>query len=488
MDIRTVSRGVWAARILFLASAVAVPLCVHAEEVIKKQTEKQIAKVPSGPFRLEVKPKVDVVTVKNRFPALVTLLDANNQPIKATGPTKVEVRLVGPTGKEDDHWVTIPTGQSSAEATMEAEEAGLNQITAREEKDRLRGGKNLVLVVPQKKVVPKKKGENGAAGFRTSGIHRNGAALPAASQAGTRKAHLQWQVLCANADGCLADDRDPAHVQVFYVTESGSAAPATIRVWLRWNHGRLEPPNPVVIPQGQIRGEAWLRSRSPLEARVQLVESSPPLPVMESREQAVQFVSPIARALASGTERMSLVERGRVFLHFFDFEGRIVPVSVDRQVLFAPQTASLRVKPGETVVKKGQSFASAELMPGGVGPATLTVSTPYYPQVEWTVEVTWKVLLMMWSIGGLVGSVVALRSFKKLLSSSGVWRVITGLAAAALLSLLYVYFDVPQVDFEVAHSNLGILVTSLIGGFCGLLVFNWVAKKWFGQASPEAAE
>ena len=492
-----------------------------------------------GPMRLGIKPLAKSYAVGEQIQLEVTLLDAFDHAVGAPAAIPVVVESVTSSGKKSFVKLAFSPGQSVLPFKLYAAEEGLVRITVRHAENQLREGYYAIMVGkpaprPAAKPAPKAKAvkigslhpawpeiwasdmpakqpwgpsiypavyrrpssrsgmarvwfspeeedawNTVASAALVSGLSYSNRNLPPQPQAARHPAgaKLIFDVPGAQQDGSgpvfLADGRDAARILVFYASPDGGAAPSEIRVWLTWTNGELEP-QPVLIHAGEAFAEARLRSSWPADARVEFVTSAPPLPLEGARKYTVKFGPPIYGINVVGVQRLSLVEDGLLLVEFFDQYGNPIQTATNRTVTFMPTSPHLRLQPTQVVVPPGNSSTSVALMPVRLGHGKLNVSTPGYKTVSLDVEVTGMSMILLCLAGGVVGGVCAFNAFKGVL----LWRLFLGIVGGAVLSWLYVFLALPNVDLRIAHNLVSVLFVSIIGGWAGTKVLDLAAKQF----------
>jgi len=492
--------------------------------------ERQAQLAARGPMRLGVKPLAKVYRVGDRVELQITLLDAYDQPVAASARIEVMVETVSPSNKKNTATVNFQPGESVQSFKYFATEEGLIRITVRHKDNQLREGYFAVLVSkPIARPKPVKTKFNGPNAFSYPGLRwpdaggyrsevrpaalrwvsfsdpnerstgwpvaagRNAELHPITlrwdslpdpqdpgsgtpNQPGPAGPRLLFHVPGAQDSGggpeFLADGRDGAQILVFYMSPDGSAAPTNIHVWLTWSNGELDP-QPLMIRQGESFGVAKLRSRWPVEARIEFVLSAPPYPLEGARRYAVKFGPPIYGISVVGSQRLSLVDSGMLLAELFDNDGNPVQTTTRRTVTFTPISPKLRLLPTQADILPGSSSTTAAVLPVGLGHAKLNVSTPGYKSVIVEVEVTGLSVILLCLAGGIAGGFCAFNAFK----GSLLWRIFLGVIGGAILSWLYVYVALPKVDSRIAHNLVSVLFVSIIGGYLGIQALDLAAKQ-----------
>jgi hypothetical protein len=150
-----------------------------------------------------------------------------------------------------------------------------------------------------------------------------------------------------------------------------------------------------------------------------------------------------------------------------------VQTGTRRRVTFVTKSPTIHVRPAVSDVDPGFSDAPTVLLPAALGTSEIEVSTPGYKTAKYSVAVTAGTVIVLWAIGGVLGSLCA---FYKLRGSI-VWRVLVGMIAAGVLTWAYVYGALPAIDATIAHNLLSVLFVSILGGYLGIAVLDSIAKR-----------
>ena len=427
----------------------------------------------------------------------VTLLNQQNNPVAATHMTAVVVDCVNPNTKAVTYLgIEIAAGQTQGKTAVQPDAAGLWTLKAHDKESRLLDASNYLLVRPAS---PSPKRKRAYLETRPPAPPRSRQPLLLVSywtappgpefepQAGGGAAHAQPSgrgkllLVASTRDigGFLADGKDSADFHAFY-EGGGNGAPTDIYVYLRWSNGTLTP-TPLVIRKGAQSGDASLVSTTPLTATVSFANSTPPYDVDGDSSFTVRFVQPISGIALVGPERLSLVDNQPLVARFLDQNHVPVQTDIERSVTFTSKTANLHLSPDKQTAKPGSSDAQTVLIPLSIGTAEIEAYIPGYQAVSYKLHVSATAVIVLWMVGGFLGAVCAYGKLK----GSMLWRTITGLVAAGLVSWAWVYGALPQIDSQLAHNTLNVLFVSVIGGYCGIAVLDFFAKR-LGLAQPAA--
>jgi hypothetical protein len=281
-------------------------------------------------------------------------------------------------------------------------------------------------------------------------------------------------LLNSTAREILADGKDFARLQVYFIDPQGKAAPDDIKVWLSWSNGELSS-HPLTIKKGESSSETLLTSRSPGEAQVSLVSSSPAYAVDGDGKATVSFDSPIygIKSLSPNPLVLSLIDCQPLIAQFFDENGHTVQTSKPRPITFSSSTSVVHLEPPSQDVGTNETGAAAFIVPTRSGRSTLEISTPGYEPQTLVVEITmWQVLALCFG-GGIVGGIAA----RGKQSASLAWRAFTGVIGAIVLVWLCVFAVLPQTQSMVAHNHVSAFVVSIVGGYGGTRVLQLILRK-----------
>jgi len=460
----------------------------QAQAPMRAQAQRAVQR----PMKLDVRPLSTRAHVGDKVQVEVTILNANNGQASWNRQSQVEVDVTGLSGAPQEYKVTLQPGQSAAQVTINASEAGLLTLKAREANDTLLpGGNSLFVTRPGTGVTHKLKRNkqpsgpvNGsarlltvAAGVKPSPISialdQTGDGQGASSATAPSSPELMV-VNSSGKDEILADGTDFARIVVYYVDPQGAPASSDIRVWLTWSNGKLGP-QPMVIKKGDTSAEAQWTSLSPVDAAVSLVASAPNYTVVGNRDLRISFVPAIYGIAPSNLSpmKLSLIDYEPVVVQFFDREGHTVQTSRLRHVTFVSSNPSLHVEPASFDVPANGSGATIYVVPTWSGNSKLDIWTPGYDHQTLEIETTmWPVLLLCLS-GGVVGGIAARDALK-----GGVgWRVFVGIVGSIVLVWISVYAVLPQTQSVIAHNLVSVFVVGIVGGYGGTRVLDFAGKK-----------
>jgi hypothetical protein len=447
------------------------------------------------PMKLDVHPLTRGARVGDKVSIELSLFDANNQLASWDRQCQIEVGVTNPSGKVDKYLVTIPAGQTAARFTFDAREVGLLTLKARETNDTLLPGGNSMLIGRAR--ISKRGRKVKPSDFPSGSVRQSAHVLLIAAHTGEPQppragsegigqgptggsettAPSSPELLLTNSSGkneILADGKDFARIQVYYMGPLGEPASSDIRVWLTWSNGKLEP-QPLVIKKGESFAEAQWSSLSPVDATVSLVTSAPKYAVEGKQELKVSFVPAIYGVAPSSPNplKLSLIDCEPLVAQFFDREGRTVQTNKRRRITFISSNPSLHLDPPYRDVPPNESAASIFLQPTWSGSSKLDIWTPGYDHQTLEVQVTMWLVLVLCLGGGLVGGIVA----KEALKGSIAWRIFVGLVGAIVLVWISVFAVLPQTHSIIAHNLVSVFVVGILGGYGGTRVLDAVGKK-----------
>ena len=452
----------------------------------------QAQQAAQRPIKLDVHPLSQGARVGQEVTVEVALLDANNKPLAWGKPCQVLVAVKGPSGKVEKYSVTIPAGQSTSKLTFPAHEVGLLNLTAHEVNETLLAGGNSMLVGPvvvPKQVIKKKpkavhivpsQGSGYFLAVSTRSLAATDHEIYEDSEQGPPTdgtAATPITLLLTNASGkdeILADGKDFARIQVYYVDPQGAPAPADVKIWLSPSNGQMDQ-QPLVIKKGEARAEGQWTSLSPVDANISFSASAPGYGVQGDRTLKVSFVPAIyGIAPANGDPlRISLIDCAPVIAQFFDKDGRTIQTNKPRHITFVSSSPSLYLDPSTQDVLPKASEASIFIIPTWAGNSSVDIWTPGYDHQTLRVEVTIWVVLLLCLAGGVVGGIAA----RDALKGTVLWRIFVGILGAIVLVWLSVYAVLPQTHSIIAHNQISVFVVGILGGYSGTRALDFVGKK-----------
>lgn len=452
------------------------------------------------PMKVHVQPLAKSYRVGDQVTLNVTLRDAYGHIVAAPARTGVVVEWTTPDRRKDSRTVIFQPGDTLQSCHFLANVQGFYHIVARQAENHLRPGSYIIFVSKRTAHTAAHSGWLDArlgSGIRSAGkgsfallrpvAMRLAAVKPvserdgAQGQSANASPYLMFQFTEGGSE-VLADGRDPAVFQVFYVSPDGSGAPRDIKVWLTWSNGDLEP-KPLVIQKGANWGEGSLKSKWPVDARVRIVSSSPFYPVVGPDEYTVKFVPPIYGISPVGPGKLPLVDNATLVAKLYGPENKPICTTRKRTVTFTPISSKVYLASERKDIEPGGSNASVLVVPLELGKAQIEVSTPDYEPKIYTVDVTGLAVILLCLGGGVIGGLCAFKAFK----GSLIWRIVLGIVGGALLTWLYVFGFLPMTNSHFAHSLLTALFVSIVGGYLGLKVLDFAARQFgFLSEQPKA--
>jgi hypothetical protein len=463
------------------------------------QMKAQAQRAALRPMKLDVHILNRGTRVGTAVPIEVVLLDANNNSSTWERATTVQITITSPSGAVQTQKLTIPAGQSVAQFNFVPSEPGLISLNATDLDNTLRPGANSLLV---NRAVTKtaKQVKHGAVFLygpssrprllevkaTTEGLyldtdkHPDQPASSTSSDAPTLLITKE-----SGKDEILADGKDFARLQVFFMDPNGNPAPGDINIWLAWSNGELHP-NPLVIRKGQTAAEAQWTSKSPVKAKMTLVSVAPKYSVAAGNELDVTFVPAIygVGTPSPNPLKLSLIDAAPLTAQFFDQDGHAIQTDRVRKITFISSNPSLlHLDPETQAVQANESGASIYLIPTWRGKANLDIWTPGYDYQRVTVEVSIWLVLVMCLVGGVLGGIAAWARLR----GSVLWRSFFGIVGAVVLVWSIGYAVLPRTHSVVAHNLISVFVLSIIGGYGGTEVLDWAVKRFAGSKGADAA-
>jgi hypothetical protein len=452
----------------------------------------QAEQATQRPIKLDVRPLSQGVRVGQNVTVEVDLLDANNKPISGSKPYQVTVTLKNPSGNLEKYSVTIPVGQSMSKLTFPAHEVGLLNLAVQEVNQTLLSGGNSLLVGPA--VVSKRVNKTKSLSLQIvpslgSGYVRTVSArnvvddrpaygdISQGLAADAAPASAPVTLLLTNSSGkdeILADGKDFARIQIYYVDPKGAPAPADVKVWLSPSNGQMNQ-QPLVIKKGQAFAEGQWTSLSPVDASISFVASGPNYSVQGDRILKVSFVPAIYGIAPANADplRVSLIDCAPVTAQFFDKDGRTIQTNKLRHVTFVSSSPSLYLDPSAQDIQPAGSEASTFVIPTWPGNSSVDIWTPGYDHQTLQIVVTvWLVLILCLS-GGVVGGIAARDALKGTIA----WRMFVGILGAIVLVWISVYAVLPQTHSIIAHNPISVFVVGILGGYSGTRALDFAVKK-----------
>ena len=488
-------------KLLFVCSGILTVISVTGiTQQLATQMQVQAQRAALRPMKLDIHIADRGTRVGTPVPIEIVLLDANNQNSTWEKTTTVQIAITAPSGAVQTQAVTIPAGQSVATFTFVPSAPGLISLTATDSNRVLRPGANSLLISrPATKTarrvkrgallmdVPSTQPRLLEVKATMADVFPDWTEQPSdqpGSDAGTELPKLLITKETGK-DEILADGKDFARLQVFFMDPNGNPAPSDTSVWLTWSNGELHP-QPLVIKKGQTSAEAAWTSNSAVKASVTVVRVAPRYAVAAGSELDVTFVPPIygVGTPSPNPLKLSLVDAAPLTAQFFDQAGRAIQTDRVRKITFISSNPSLlHLDPASQDVQAKESGASIYLIPTWSGSADLDIWTPGYDHQRLTIEVSIWLVLVMCLGGGVVGGIAA----RQRLKGSILWRSFVGVLGAIVLVWIAVYAVLPRTHSVVAHSLISVFVVGIVGGYGGTSVLDWALKRFTGSKADAAA-
>jgi len=391
------------------------------------------------PARADVLPLAQGVTVGDKVPVRVVLLDASGKLTNALEKTTLILEATGPSGQKITESLEVAPGASSVDLALPAMEPGLTKLMVRESKDQILDSSNFVLINPLQLALPGPQ--------------------------------LMFRVSGERDPNVRADGVSYERIGVYYMDSQPARFP--IQVWLTWSHGGVNP-NPLIIKKGERFAEAHWTSGSPVaSANVAIADIKPAIPINGAPEATIKFVEPVSGvAFSNPPATMSIVDDYSLHARFYDLAGNFVKTSDKRKVAVSTSSPIVRFRPD---ARETDWDFQTDLIPTGWGRADIAVATPGYPPFTHTIAITYLGVLWLCMAGGLLGGLVDV-----FISPNTRWgrrftaSFIVGIPAALLACWAYVVRILPIVPAGILHSRLAVLGVSLMAGWAGVFVFRRV--------------
>ncbi len=392
------------------------------------------------PARADVLPQAQGVTVGDRVPVKVLLLDASGKLTNALEKTVLILEASGPSGKKVTENLEIAPGASSVDLSFHAMEPGLTKLRVRQVQDQILESSNFVLITPV--------------------------------QPGPRGPQLMFRVSGERDSNVRADRVSYERIAVYYMDSQPARSP--VEILLAWNHGEVKP-NPLIIKKGERFAEAHWTSASPVaSANVSIADIKPAISVNGVREATINFVEPVSGvAFLNPPVTMSIVDTHSLHARFYDLAGNFVKTSDKRKVTVSTSSPNVRFKPD---ARETDWDFQTDLIPTGWGKAEIAVATPGYPPFTHTIVITYLGVLWVCVAGGLLGGLVDV-----FISPNARWgrrftaSFMVGIPAALLACWAYVGRALPFAPAGILHSRIAVVGVSLMAGWAGVFVFRKVA-------------
>jgi hypothetical protein len=471
-----------------------------ASQQLASQMQVQAQRAAVRPMKLDIHILERGTRVGAPVPTEIVLLDADNQNTAWEKPTTVQVTITSASGAVQTQTVTIPARQSTAKFNFVPSEAGVVNLKVTDSENVLHpGGNSLLISRPVTKAAKRVKHGALMPYFHSSEPRllqvstRMESAYPdwdeqPADQSGPAPASEFPTLLITKESGkdeILADGKDFARLEVFFMDPNGNPAPSDIYVWLTWTNGELHP-QPLVIKKGQASAEAQWTSNSPLKATMSLARVAPKYAVAAGNKLEVTFVPPIygVGTPSANPLKLSLIDAAPLTAQFFDQDGRPIQTDRVRKITFISSNPSLlHLDPASQDVQAAESGTAIYLIPTWSGSADVDIWTAGYDHQRLTIVVSIWLVVVMCLGGGVVGGIAA----KQRLKGSVLWRSFVGALGAIVLVWIAVYAVLPRTHSVIAHNLVSVLVLGIIGGYGGTGVLDWALKRFTDSKTAAAA-
>src|SRR6266404_1171741 len=392
------------------------------------------------PARADVLPLAQGVTVGDRVPLRIVLLDASGKLTNALEKTVLILEATGASGQKVTENLEVAPGASFVDLAFPATEPGLTHVIVRQPQDQILDSSNFVLINPV--------------------------------QLALQGPQLMLRVSGERDSRVRADGVSYERIGVYYIDSQPARFP--VEIWLTWSHGEVKP-NPLVIKKGERFAEAHWTSGSPVEtASVAIAGIKPAIPVNGVREAHIKFVEPVSGvAFLNAPATMSIVDDYSLHARFYDLGGNFVKTSDKRKVTVSAHSPIVRFRPD---VRDTDWDFQTDLIPTGWGKAEIAVATPGYPPFTHTIVITYLEVLWLCMAGGLLGGLMHV-----FISPNARWgrrftaSFMVGIPAALLACWAYVVRALPIAPAGILHSRIAVLGVSLLAGWAGVFVFHKVA-------------
>jgi hypothetical protein len=465
-------------------------------EQARTQIMQQAALLSTQPAKMVLKSATEEAIVGRKSQVLIELLNADGQPVPAKKDWACQVSFQLPSGNSKSQTVWIKEGQSTAEFEFVPEQAGLTSISVKPPVASVRADKTELIVRPAKRMPRSRVSKRTPSVSPTT--QRFGASGEVGTPAGVQFREARFALspkpfdsgqgpendgqgahgspilhISVNDVGnnYFANGKDAAEISAVFESANLSPAPADIHIWLHWTNGSLDPPPPLLIAKGTFGGKAHLTSASPADVHVNFVSSTPAYQAQGDTDFTVHFVPPGAALV--GPDKLSVVDNAAVMLVFFDAQNNPVSPGKDWQVMLRSKQSKLRFTPQSFKVAANLPMGSAVLLPISLGSDTIEAVVANYSPLPLPIVVTGWLVLGLCLGGGVAGGLAAYNKFK----GSWFWRIFLGILGGAMLCWLYVYLALPSIDSGIAHNTLSVFFVALLGGYLGITVLDFAAKK-----------
>lgn len=471
----------------------------------QRQWAKEAAAAVNAPLKVVVKPLQQGPKEGDLVAFDVQLQNGKAQAASAQKETQVDLQLLSSSGGVVRSGACkIPANATEGKCTVQAPKAGLYKVRVRPSDPELLEGTGYVLIQPDagskkqsapRQTVPKlptplKRKDQGYFYAIPSGIPilrvsyapQNPVTPPAPAAApGCTSATSRNRgaiILAINeggeSGGAFRAGLESATIQAFFVADDGGSAPSNILVWLSPDHGELDH-QPLVIAKCSISGEAHLSSKYPVKATVEYKVVPESFRVETAAMLQALFVRPIVGIgiLPPGTQTLSLIDREPIVAQFFDADGNSVPTDVKRTVKFVSDSSVVSAKDQSIELRPGDPSADTVLLPSRIGRGSIFVTAERLKTATHQVKVVGWMLIAVCLIAGAVGGLISFLTVHGSLYS----RLIVGITAGIVLTWAYVFGILPKVDTVVAHNYISVFVVSILGGYLGIKVFDFVLKQ-----------
>jgi hypothetical protein len=467
---------------------------------------RQMAKrAAAGAIKLEVQRDSASVPLGSTVSLKIFMRNADNQAATWDHPCTVNLQITFPSKKVEKQTIVIPQGQEFVVAKFAASEYGVAHLNATESTDSLLAAGSTVFVFNPSSKSGKPAGKKPAsqgnslqeflrapnARPRLIFVSWNSASSPRVSLEESQEPPATTSVAAAPAappatpqlllvnstgkDEILADGKDFALINVYYMAPNGKGAPSDILLWMTWTAGTFTP-QPMIIHKGDYAAEGKLVSSSAVDAAISIANSAPSVPVQGSSSLKISFSPPIygfGPATSETTVTMSLIDRDPLVGCFFNDQGLCIQTDRKRQVYVSSSNPTLHVEPASLDVDANGGTATVFLQPTWRGTSNIDMWTDGYGKQRVIVQITIWLVVVLCMIGGVVGGIAA----RDTLRGSVWWRIFIGVVGSIVLVWLCVFTVIPKTHTMIAHSLISVLVVGIVGGYGGTRVLDFAAKK-----------
>jgi len=389
----------------------------------------------------------------------VILANRDNYPVPAPRDLTVQVTVLWEGGKKSEFSASIKRGESYSILPIVMTSFGICQIQAIE--PNFLSGSTFVVVT----------GKKSAKEMRLLKVRMRGGAdhwekMPI-------PIHDTINIRYDSSRTLMADGKDSA--QIFVILNRD--AKSEIQIDLLTGSEAFR----VTIPKGLRYGVAKIASIKSGKVEIQMVGSSPALPV-QGVPVSLQFAQPIAKIKCQASPPdISLIENAEIIITLLDADGHPHATLFPRTVSFQIDKGRGEMETSEITIPVGSFGGRTHFRPTILGGIDIVGAMDELETANASLSVSLPVWLLCLSIlGGIAGGFIA-----KLRNNYEHWRILIGTITGFVLYWAFIFSLLHVLPQAIVLNPLSAFAISTLGGWMGTEVFSALLSR-FGITAKSA--